>query len=81
LLRFLVSISVAISWEIKKMPKAEEDIRVPGKASPPQQLQREILEIESKLKSESPELGKRAIEFLESRLSFLREKLEELNKN
>ncbi len=58
------------------MPKAEEDIRTFGKASTPQELQREIFEIESKLKSESPELDKRAIEFLKSRLSFLMEKLE-----
>ena len=63
------------------MPKAEEDIRIPGKASPPQQLEREIIEIDSRLKSDGPELDKRAIEFLKSRLSFLREKLEELNKN
>ena len=63
------------------MPKAEEDIRILGKASTPQQLQREIFEIESKLKSESPELDKRTIELLKSRLSYLNEKSEELNEN
>jgi hypothetical protein len=62
------------------MPKAAEEIRTFGEDSM-SQLQREILEIESKLKGDAPELHKRAIEFLRSRLSFLREKLEQFNKN
>jgi hypothetical protein len=62
------------------MPKAEEGIRIFGEDSAPQ-LQREIFEIESKLKSDGPELHKRAIELLKSRLYYLGEKLEELNKN
>lgn len=56
------------------MPKAEEGTSIFGKASTPQQLQREILEIESKLKGDGPELDKRTIELLKSRLSFLKEK-------
>ena len=61
------------------MPKAEEEIRTPGKDST-SQFQREILEIETKLKSDGPELDKRTVELLKSRLSFVREKLEDLNK-
>jgi hypothetical protein len=61
------------------MPKAEEGIRIFAEDSA-SQLQREILEIESRLKGHGPEFDKRAIELLKSRLSFLKEKLEHLNK-
>ena len=68
------------SLGIKEMSKTEEQIEIFDKNNMPR-LEREIAEIESKLKTVASELDERTIKLLNSRLSFLKEELEYLERN
>ncbi len=56
------------------MPKTRKEATVPGEGDL-SRLKEEIAEIESRLKNRGPSLDERSVRLLNSRLSFLKDKL------